>query len=258
MARPGQPEPLASTPVLLLHGQPGGAREWAPVQSLLSGTTTIAIDRPGWDGSSRPTDLTGNAIAGREALDRAGIERATIVGHSLGAAVAVLLALLHPERVAALVLVSPSANTDSLYRLDLLLAQPVLGYVAGAGALVTAGLLLAAAPVRTRVASRMWLDERYLRGVGRSLLAPATWRAFASDQQALVSELPVLEARLAEISAPTTIVAGSEDRVVPLSAARRLATQIRDAELVVIERAAHLLPQQHPDSVAAAIAAATA
>ena len=54
---------MASSPVLLLHGQPGGAREWAPVQSLLSGTTTIAIDRPGWDGSSRPTDLTGNAIA---------------------------------------------------------------------------------------------------------------------------------------------------------------------------------------------------
>lgn len=251
----GSTNSLASSPVLLLHGQPGGAREWAPVQSLLSGTATIAIDRPGWDRSSRPTDLTGNAIAAREALDSAGIERATIVGHSLGAAVAVLLALLHPERVAALVLVSPSANTDSLYRLDLLLAQPVLGYVAGAGALVTAGLLLAAAPVRTRVASRMWLDERYLRGVGRSLLAPATWRAFASDQQALVSGLPALEARLGEISAPTTIVAGSEDRVVPLSAARRLATQIRDAELVVVERAAHLLPQQHPDRVAAVIAA---
>jgi pimeloyl-ACP methyl ester carboxylesterase len=256
MARPGQPERLPPSPVLLLHGQPGGAREWAPVQALLSGTTTIAIDRPGWDGSSRPTDLAGNAIAAREALDRAGIERATIVGHSLGAAVAVLLALLHPERAAALVLVSPSANTDSLYGLDAFLAQPVLGYLAGAGALITAGLLLAAAPVRRRLAARMWLDERYLRSAGRSLLAPATWRAFASDQQALVSGLPAIEARLGEISAPTTIVAGSEDRVVPLSAARRLATQIRDAELVVIERAAHLLPQQHPDRVAAAIAAA--
>jgi pimeloyl-ACP methyl ester carboxylesterase len=247
---------LTSTPVLLLHGQPGGAREWAPVQSLLSGTPTIAIDRPGWDGSSRPTDLKGNAIAARAALDRSGIERAAIVGHSLGAAVAVLLALLHPERVAALVLVSPSANTDSLYPLDVLLAQPVLGYVAGAGALVTSGLLLAAAPVRRRVASRMWLDERYLRGAGRSLLAPTTWRAFASDQRALVSELPALESRLGEIRAPTTIVAGSEDRVVPLSAARRLAGQILDAELVVIERATHLLPQQHPDRVAAVIAAA--
>jgi pimeloyl-ACP methyl ester carboxylesterase len=257
MARPGQPEPLASSPVLLLHGQPGSARDWASVRARLDGTTAIAIDRPGWDGSSRPTDLIGNAIAAREALDGAGIERAAIVGHSLGAAVAVLLAILHPERVAALVLVAPSANTDSLYRLDLLLAQPVLGYVASAGALVTAGLLLAAAPVRRRLAARMWLDEGYLRGAGRALLAPATWRAFASDQRALVSALPAIEARIDEIRAPTTIVAGSEDRVVPLAAARLLATQIRDAELVVIERAAHLLPQQHPDRVAAVIAAAT-
>jgi pimeloyl-ACP methyl ester carboxylesterase len=62
---------------------------------------------------------------------------------------------------------------------------------------------------------------------------------------------------LGEISAPTTIVAGSEDRVVPLSAARRLATQIHGAELVVVDRAAHLLPQQHPDRVAAVITAVT-
>jgi pimeloyl-ACP methyl ester carboxylesterase len=249
---------LQSLPVLLLHGQPGSARDWAPVQARLNGTTAIAIDRPGWDGSSRPTDLAGNAIAARKALDRAGIERAAVVGHSLGAAVAVRLAILHPERVAALVLVSPSANTDSLYPLDLLLAAPGLGYLAGAGALITAGLLLAAAPVRRRLAGRLWIDEPYLQGAGRSLLSPATWRAFAADQRALVSELPGLEARLGEIRAPTTIVAGKEDRVVPVSASRRLATQIRDAELVVIERANHLLPQQHADRVADVIAAAAA
>jgi pimeloyl-ACP methyl ester carboxylesterase len=248
---------LASTPVLLLHGQPGSARDWARVRARLDGTT-IAIDRPGWDGSSRPTDLTGNANAAREALDRAGIERAAIVGHSLGAAVAALLAILHPERVAALVLVAPSANTESLYRLDRLLAQPGLGYVAGAGALLTTGVLLAAPPVRRRLAGRLWLDERYLRGAGRSLLAPATWRAFASDQRALVTELPSIESRLGEIRAPTTILVGSEDRVVPMSAVRRLANQIRDTELVVLERAAHLLPQQHADRVADVISAAAA
>ncbi|MGZ4183025.1 MAG: alpha/beta fold hydrolase [Solirubrobacteraceae bacterium] len=254
----GSTKPLTSPPVLLLHGQPGSARDWVSVQARLDGTTAIAIDRPGWDGSSRPSDLTGNVIAAREALDDAGIERAAIVGHSLGAAVAVLLTILHPERAAGLVLVAPSANTDSLYRLDRWLAQPGLGYLAGAGALVTTGLLLAAPPVRRRLAGRLWLDERYLRGAGRSLLTPATWRAFASDQRALVSELPALEARLGEIRTPTTIIAGSEDRVVPISAARRLATQIRDAELVVLERAAHLLPQQHPDRVAEVIAAAAA
>ena len=235
---------MPSTPVLLLHGQPGSARDWGLVQARLDGTRAIAIDRPGWDGSSRPADLTGNAIAARATLDVAGIERAAIVGHSLGAAVAVLLAILHPERVAGLVLVSPSANTDSLYSLDRWLAQPRLGYVAGAGALVTTGLLLAAAPVRRRLAERLYLNERYLRGAGRSLLAPSTWRAFASDQRALVSELPALEARLDEIRAPTTIIAGSDDRVVPISASRRLATQISGAQLVVLERAADVLEDE--------------
>jgi pimeloyl-ACP methyl ester carboxylesterase len=257
-ARLERPDPLPSTPVLLLHGQPGSARDWASVQARLDGTTAIAIDRPGWDGSSRPSDLSGNALAACQALERAGAQRAVIVGHSLGAAVAVRLAILHPERVAALVLVAPSANMDSLYPLDHLLAQPGLGYVAGAGALVTSGLLLAAAPVRRRLAGTLRLDERYLRSAGRSLLTPATWRAFASDQRALVTELPGLEARLGDIRAPTTIVAGSADRMVPIAAARRLATQIPGAELVVLERASHLLPQQHAGRVAVIIAAVAA
>lgn len=248
----------SSSPVLLLHGQPGSARDWASVQARLDGTTAIAIDRPGWGGSSRPTDLAGNALAACEALDRAGAQRAVIVGHSLGAAVAVLLAILHPERVAALVLVAPSANMASLYPLDHMLAQPGLGYLAGSGALVTSGLLLAAAPVRRRLAASLRLDERYLRSSGRSLLTPATWRAFASDQRALVTALPELEARLGEIRAPTTIIAASADRMVPIAAVRRLATQIPGTELVVLERASHLLPQQHAGRVAVVIAAVAA
>lgn len=247
---------MASASVLLLHGQPGSARDWASVQARLDSARAIAIDRPGWDGSSRPADLSGNATAACAALDDAGIHRATIVGHSLGAAVAVLLAVSHPQRVEALVLVAPSVNMASLYRLDRLLAQPVLGYLAGAGALASTGLALTVAPVRRRVAEMLWLDERYLRVASRLLLTPATWRAFASDQRALVAGLPELEARLGEISAPTTIVAGSHDRVVPISAVRRLTAQIPDAELIVLERASHLLPQQHADRVSEVIAAA--
>ena len=241
---------MAPHSVLLLHGQPGSARDWAPVQARLDATRTIAIDRPGWDGASRPSDLSGNADAARAALDRARVDRATVVGHSLGAAVAAMLAIMHPERVEALVLLAPSVNSDSLYRADYLLANRVLGPVAGAAALATAGLVLSVGPVRRRLAGLLWADERYLRAARRSLLAPATWRAFASDQRALVNELPDLEARLRKIEAPTTIAGGRDDRVVPIRAVRRLAAQIPHAELVVIERTGHLLPQQQPDRVA--------
>jgi len=250
---------LARASVLLLHGQPGSARDWAPVTARLDASATpIAIDRPGWDGRSRPADLSGNAQAARAALDAAGVQRATIVGHSLGAAVAAWLAIVHPERVDALVLVAPSANRESLYRWDYLLADRLLGHLAGGAALASVGLALTAAPLRRRLAELLSLDERFLRRAGHSLLTPSTWRAFASDQRALVTALPQLEARLGEISVPTTIVAGGADRVVPISAATRLATQIPAAELVVFQGAGHLLPQQHARPLAELIAATSA
>src|SRR6202030_4025190 len=93
-------------PVVLLHGQPGSARDWrAVLDELPAGLPALAIDRPGWDGSRRAGDLRHHAQAVLDALVRAGIERATVVGHSFGGSVAAWLAARHPERVGALVLV---------------------------------------------------------------------------------------------------------------------------------------------------------
>ena len=86
------------------------------------------------------------------------------------------------------------------------------------------------------------------------LLAPSAWRAFVREQRFLVRDLPVLERRLGEIAAPTTIVAGTADRVVPIAAARRLATQIPGADLVELEDAGHLLHIKHAGELANVIA----
>jgi 2-hydroxy-6-oxonona-2,4-dienedioate hydrolase len=77
------------------------------------------------------------------------------------------------------------------------------------------------------------------------LLTPAAWRSFVREQRFLVRDLPELEPRLGEIAAPTTIVAGGGDHVVPIAAARRLAEQIPEAELVEVRHAGHLLHVQH-------------
>ena len=105
-ARPG---PLAPPPriddelerpsVLLLHGQPGGAGDWAPwCAALGDGVDAIADRPPGWDGRQRAPR------PGRQRRGGAGdprrvtaIERAMVVGHSLGAAVAAWLAVHHPS-----------------------------------------------------------------------------------------------------------------------------------------------------------------
>jgi pimeloyl-ACP methyl ester carboxylesterase len=246
-----------TAPVLLLHGQPGDARDWERVIGALKpDSSAIAIDRPGWDGASEPTDLPGNAAAALRALDARGIERATLVGHSLGGAIAAWLAASHPDRVQALVLVSPAANRDSIYALDRLLAAPVVGYLTAVATLGGVGLALAASPLRRLAAGGLSIDERYLKAASRRLLDPASWRAYVAEQRALIKDLPALEQRLSRISAPTTILVGADDRVVPVASARRLATQIPGARLELVPGAGHLLPQRHPERLAEAIVAA--
>ncbi|HTP20245.1 MAG TPA: alpha/beta hydrolase [Solirubrobacteraceae bacterium] len=250
---------MSNDPVLLLHGQPGAACDWEHVRAAIGDVArTIAFDRPGWDGRSAARDLAGNASAARMVLDRTGIARATVVGHSLGAAVAAWLAWSSPERVGRLVLVAPAANIDSLGPVDYLLATPVAGWLAGAGAMAGGGFVLGAGLVRRWVAEATALDDRYLHSARRILLTPRAWRSFAREQQLLVRDLPVLERRLDEIAVPTTIVAGTADHVVSIGAARRLAGRIRDAELVEIEHAGHLVHLHHAAEVARAIAGSTA
>lgn len=245
-----RPRPFLD-PVLLLHGQPGAAVDWERLQAALGDRVpTLAIERPGWDGSSPATDLAGNARAALAALDAARTPSATVVGHSLGAAVAAWLAISHPDRVRRLVLVAPAVNLDSLGPMDYLLAAPVVGWLTTIGAMSGGGLVLGARPVRRWVAEATALDDRYLRSAGRMLLAPRAWRSFVREQRLLVRDLPVLERRLGRISTPTTIVSGTADRVVPLGAARRAAGQIPSAELVEIGQAGHLLHVQHAGRLA--------
>jgi pimeloyl-ACP methyl ester carboxylesterase len=245
---------MGEATVLLLHGQPGSARDWDRVREAIGvRARTLAIDRPGWNGSSAPSDLAGNARAALTALDRAGVERATVVGHSLGAAVAAWLAAEHPARVEALVLAAPSANRESLNRLDLVLATPVLGPLLATAGLAGTGAALWTRSLRGRLAAGLGLGDGYLQDAGRALLRPATWRVFSAEQRMLIRQLPALEQRLPSISSPTTIVSGTADRIVTPSSARRLTAQIHGAELVQVPQATHLLPQQCPAELAEVI-----
>ncbi len=244
----------AGSAVLLLHGQPGGAGDWdAVLAELDSSVQTVAVDRPGWHGRSSATGLAGNARAALAALDARGIARATVVGHSFGGAVAAWLAAWHPERVSALVLAAPAANVACLYELDRWLAAPIAGDLASATMLGAAGLVLTVEPLRRLLARELAIDTGYLGRSAPRLLRPTAWRAFVVEQRALIAELPELERHLDRIKAPTHVIAGSEDRIVPLSSLRTLCTQIPGAELILLDGAGHLLPVQRPAELAAVL-----
>ena len=105
--------PPGGRPVLLLHGFPQSARSWDGVAGVLAGAgcRAIAPDQRGYSPGARPPDvadyavphLVGDALA---ILDAHGADRADVVGHDWGAAVAWALAIGHPERVRTLTAVS--------------------------------------------------------------------------------------------------------------------------------------------------------
>jgi pimeloyl-ACP methyl ester carboxylesterase len=246
-----------SRAVLLLHGQPGSATDWDGVVARVGGDADVlAIDRPGWDGRSRALGLPGNAAAALAALDAAGVWRAVVVGHSLGAAIAAWVAAHRPERVSALILVSPAANRASLDAVDRWMAAPVVGELAAAATMGGLGLALSLGRLRRRLADTTQLAPTYLKSAQRTLLTPAAWRAYTIEQRGLVSGMSQLESALPGITAPTAILIGDHDRIVRPASAHALAGQIPGARLVVCPGGGHLLPQRDPGFVGDQILAA--
>ncbi len=243
----------STPPALLLHGQPGSARDWDWVIESLGGRIeAIALQRPGYDGSPAG-GVRLSAVRALDELDARGVERAIVVGHSYGGAIAAWLAAFHPERVAGVVLVSASANQASLVPGDRLLAAPLIGPVASASFMWGSGLMLQVPALRRRMAWAAHLPPDFIAAEGRRSLRLSTLRTFLIEQRMLLREIPVLEASLERISAPTTVLIGEHDTLVPPSAGRRLAEQIPGAQLQAVPEAGHVLNVQHPDVVAEAI-----
>ena len=249
--------------VVLVHGQPGSGQDWAAVAGLLAGDhRVVAPDRPGWGSDPRPArGIAANADALEEALQAAGVPSpVTAVGHSLGGGVALQLAIRHPERVGALVLIGSVGVAVALSGFDRLLTVPMLGDgILRAGtaslrrALITMTRYSDSHP-GTRVASVVEAIPTVRAALGRDG-GPALGRgrqSFLVEQRALLAETPELERALSRIGVPTVVVTGASDRVVPRSAARALAQAVPGAELVVLP-GGHLLPFERPQDIATVV-----
>lgn len=245
------------TVVVLLHGQPGTAGDWERVTPLIADRYTVVIpDRPGYGATGGPaTGFAGNADATAELLDRLGIPRAVVVGHSWAGGAALAMACAHPGRVAGLVLASSVGPGEHLGWDDRLLGAPILGDALAAATIGGLGLLLG----RSRVQD---LADRHLHGRAHEAVVALTRltrggslvsRSFVAEQRALLSELESLGPGLSGVKAPTVVVHGLADRLVPPAVAESLAASIPGAELRLVAGVGHLLPHHRPDEVARAV-----
>jgi pimeloyl-ACP methyl ester carboxylesterase len=245
--------------VVLVHGQPGAGNDWAVVAAMLAvDHRVLAPDRPGWGSNTHPaTGMAANADALEEVLEAAGVkDPVTAVGHSLGGGVAIELALRHPERVGALVLIGSVGVAGALSGFDRLLTVPMLGdgILRASVATLRRGLITATRYSErhpgTRVQPKM-VAVPTVKAAVTSSGRPTVGRgrqSFLVEQRALLAETPAIERDLCRIGVPTLVVTGASDRVVPGSAARSLAARVPGAELVVVP-GGHLLPFGRPDLI---------
>ena len=235
---------------MLLHAGVGDRRLWDwQVEALAERHLVVRPDLRGFGESPLPGGPFSYSEDVRALLDHLGIERATLVGNSLGGRVALDLALAHPERVAGLVLASPAlGGHESSAELD--------DFDAAEDARLEDGKLDEAVELNLRT----WLDGRGRDAAPvpvqvREQLAAMQRRAFEVMLAAFEGSPPPgpvrwteppAATRLGEIGVPTLVVVGTHDLEDFRSIAERLAGEIPGARSLLMETA-HLPALERPE-----------
>jgi 3-oxoadipate enol-lactonase len=232
--------------VVLVHAGLADSRMWGPQVGPFGGShTVVRTDLPGFGRSPIETDEVSFSGSVGEAMDAAGIERAALVGVSLGGRTALELAAESPERVSALVLVGPGIDDHDW-------STEVGSFDAAEEEALERGDLDAAIDINLS----LWLagPRRTLDAIDpevRELVAEMQRDAFQLQQghsDVRMARLdPPASKRLGSIRAPTLIVTGDEDLEDIHRIADRLTREIPDATRATIADAAHLPNLERPE-----------
>lgn len=240
---------------MLLHGTAidSAALSFGPsIPALAEQHRVIALDWPGYGLSERPpVDMSMHDLLELFAafLGEAGLERTNLAGFSMGGAIALGFALRAPERVETLSLIGS-------YGLDAKSPLPLLPYLAIRTPRLSRGVTWTMR--RSRVLTRLVLKNivfsnprlvtpELVKAVHEQLRAPEAERSFVAWLRGELRPFGFgtsYEARLSEVSAPTLLLHGRNDRVVPWRKAARASERIRGAKLRVVPSCGHWVPRE--------------
>jgi pimeloyl-ACP methyl ester carboxylesterase len=249
-------------PVVLIHGMVNSSKHWERVALQLADRyTVVAPDLIGHGDSAAVRgdySLGAHACSIRDLLTTIGIDRATVVGHSLGGGIAMQFFYQFPQRVERLALVSSGGLGHEV--------SPLLRGAALPGA--TAGIWLVANS-RVRAAIDRAGERMRARGSPKGVYLQAIARAMrplqeAAARQAFLRTLrAVIDIRGQHVSAvdrlyllgelPTLIVWGERDNTIPLEHGRAAHELIPNSRFVTLSKAAHFPNLEDPDGLAAAL-----
>ncbi len=242
-------------PVLLLHGLGCGKRMWVhQIRALRQRFRVIAYDQRGHGGSDAPAAATGYSAShlARDlvgVLDALQIDRAAVVGFSLGGGPALALAVSRPERVSRLVLADVGAGADEPVKIEALARRWVDLIRRGEADELVCDML------RSEL-FKVYARRNLRRRNHMAALIRATpidgLRFTLSEVLAKRKSLFRLTGVLQSVQVPTLVMVGQFDYVCS-KAARLLAQTIPNATLKIIENSGHMAPLEQPAAFNAAL-----
>ena len=229
-------------PLLFIHGFTLDQRMWTPqVERLSRSHRVITYDVRGFGGVPPPTGPYRHCDDAAALLDDLGIERAVVVGHSIGAHQALELALEHPRRVAGLVSICMSGLAGVPFPTDVQEMFVAVRRAAREGDL--------------EEAKRLWLRSGWFEDASSETLAMV--RAYSgwhwtNDNPAIPVAPPAGE-RLEAVKVPALVISGARDLPYNTTIAEVLAKRLPHASALRLSRAGHLANLDEPTAVNAAI-----
>jgi pimeloyl-ACP methyl ester carboxylesterase len=242
-------------PMLLIHGAHiANALQPLVAEPALERFQRIRYHRRGLGGSTRPVEAapTSVAVQAKDAvglLDHVGVDRAHVVGHSLGGAIALEVAAQHPTRVASLVLLEPALLTTPAGKAFVHAVAPLVErYEAGDVEAAVHGFL-------ALVGDRNWratIERTVPGGIAQAVQDAAT---FFEAELPGVAEWSFGPEQAAAITRPVLSVLGNQSSPLFVEGRQLLHAWFPACQDADIVGATHLLQMQAPGPVAAAIAA---
>jgi pimeloyl-ACP methyl ester carboxylesterase len=228
-------------PVLAIHGLGGTKGSFLPTVAALAGSfRVIAIDLPGFGDSDKPIgaayDARWFAASVVDVLDALELERAHLIGNSLGGRVALEIALRAPERVGRLALLAPSLawRRERPWAPLLRLVRPELGLVQLAPRAVVEGIVHRLIPAAENEWTAAGVDEflrAYLTPAGRAAFYAAARQIYLEEPHGADGFWP----RLRELRPEALFVWGRRDRLVPIAFARHVTDALPSAQHVELD-----------------------
>lgn len=235
-------------PIVFIHGASGNLRDqlFAFRKPLEGRARLIFVDRPGYGYSDRggPQNDTpaGQADAIATLLREKEIDRAIIVGHSLGGAIAAAFGVRHPDMTAGLLFLSAATHpwkggVDWYYDLA---ATPVIGAIFRYTVLLPIGLTRIDSGSRAVFAPNPMPRNYVAETAPELILRPSAFYANAVDVSGLNDFVKDMEPHYREITAPTIIITGNHDDIVAEEIhSVGLKRDIANSELIWLEGVGH-------------------